>query len=63
MERENYQVMIDKKPFPIAEFQSIETIMLKAEVDKSNASEILDIVDALLEFGVVEKEKAYPPVS
>lgn len=43
-------------PFPSAEFQSIETIMLKAEVDKYNTSEILDIVEALLEFGVVEKE-------
>jgi transposase len=43
-------------PFPGADFQSIESIMHKAEVDLSNTSEILDIVDALLEFGVVEKE-------
>jgi transposase len=44
-------------PFPTAEFQSISSIMQKAEVDSANTSEILDIVSALVEFGVVEEEK------
>ena len=43
-------------PFPSADFQSISSIMQKAEVDPSNISEILDIVDVLLGFGVVEQE-------
>lgn len=43
-------------PFPSAEHQSIASIMQKAEVDTSNTSEILDIIDALLGFGVVEQE-------
>ncbi len=43
-------------PFPSADFQSVAAIMKKAEVDPANISEILDIVDALIEFGVVEKE-------
>jgi len=29
--------------------------MIKAEVDHSNISEILDIVDALIDFEVIEK--------
>ena len=41
-------------PFPSAEFQSIGKIMQKADVDSSNTSEILDIVDALIELGVIE---------
>ena len=41
-------------PFPSADYQSIGEIMQKAEVDSSNLSEILDIVDALIEFGVIE---------
>ena len=44
-------------PFPTAEFQSISSIMLKADVDPANTSEILDIVNALIEYGVVEEEK------
>ena len=43
-------------PFPSASFQSISSIMKKAGVDAANTSEILDIVDALIGFGVVEKE-------
>jgi len=42
-------------PFPSADFQSIGEIMQKAEVNTSNLSEILDIVDALIEFGVIER--------
>jgi transposase len=41
-------------PFPSADFLSIREIMIKAEVDYSNTSEILDIVDALIELGVIE---------
>jgi transposase len=41
-------------PFPSAGFLSITEIMKKAEVDSSNTSEILDIVDALIELGVIE---------
>ena len=44
-------------PFPSADFQSIHKIMEKADVDSSNLSEILDIVDALIEFNVIEQEK------
>jgi len=42
-------------PFPSADFQSIREIIVKAEVDLVNLSEILDIVDALIGFGVIEK--------
>ena len=41
-------------PFPSADFLSIREIMEKAEVDPSNLSEVLDIVDVLIEFGVIE---------
>lgn len=44
-------------PFPGADFLSVKEIMKKAEVDPSNLSEILDIVDALIGFGVIETEK------
>lgn len=43
-------------PFPSADFQSINDIMHKAGLDKQHIPEILDIVDALIEFGVIEKE-------
>jgi hypothetical protein len=42
-------------PFPSANYSSIWEIMQKAEVDRVNTSEILDIVDALIEFGVIER--------
>ena len=42
-------------PFPGAQFLSIKEIMQKADVNSENLSEILDIVDALIEFGVIEK--------
>jgi hypothetical protein len=35
---------------------SISGIMEKAEVDSANLSEALDIVDALIEFKVIETE-------
>ena len=41
-------------PFPSAEFLTISEIMEKADVDPSNLSEILDIIDALIEFGVID---------
>jgi len=43
-------------PFPSADYQSITSIMKKAQVDISNTSEILDIVNALLELGVIEQD-------
>ena len=43
-------------PFPSAETQSISEIMKKSEIDQEHASEILDIVDVLLEYGVIEGE-------
>jgi len=44
-------------PFPSAGFQSISSIIEKAEVDPSSLSEILDIVEVLIGFGVIETEK------
>ncbi len=41
-------------PFPTADFESVEDIMKKAGVDGDHASEILDIVSALIELGVIE---------
>jgi len=41
-------------PFPSADYSSIHEIMQKAEVNGVNAAEILDIVDALMELGVIE---------
>ena len=43
-------------PFPNAEAQSISEIMKKAEIDQEHASEILDIVDVLIEYKVIENE-------
>jgi len=43
-------------PFPGSEMLSVREIMAKAGVDNSNLSEILDIVDALIEFKVIETE-------
>ncbi len=45
-------------PFPSAETQSISEIMKKAEIDQEHASEILDIVDVLLEYGVIESKES-----
>jgi hypothetical protein len=44
-------------PFPSAEYQSVASIMQKADVDHANTSEILDIVETLVGFGVIEQEK------
>lgn len=43
-------------PFPTAYFESIASIMQKADVEESDTSEILDIVFALMELNVIEKE-------
>ena len=43
-------------PFPSAGQMSIAEIMGKAGVDPSNTSEILDIVDALIEMKVIEPQ-------
>jgi predicted transcriptional regulator len=42
-------------PFPSAGFLSITEIMKKAKIDQANTSEILDIVNALIELEVIEK--------
>ncbi len=41
-------------PFPSADSKSIQEIMQKAEVDDSNVSEIIDIVNELIRFKVIE---------
>jgi len=42
-------------PFPSAEPMYVEDIMKKAEVDESNRSEIIDIVNVLEEYNVIEE--------
>jgi hypothetical protein len=46
-------------PFPNAAFQSIAEIMRKAGVNIEYTSEILDTVDLLTEYQVIEKMKSY----
>ena len=41
-------------PFPSAEPMYVEDIMQKAGVDESNRTEIIDIVNVLEEYGVIE---------
>ena len=41
-------------PFPTAEPLSISEIMKNAEIDEVNILEIVDIVNVLIEFGVIE---------
>lgn len=41
-------------PFPTAKFQTVAEIMHKAGVDKSQSPEILDIVELLEKYGVIE---------
>ena len=43
-------------PFPSAEPQRILTIMENAGVDGTHVSEILDIIDVLIKYQVIEKE-------
>ena len=43
-------------PFPSANFESIHEIMKKADVETSHTSEIFDIVDALIEFKVIDTQ-------
>jgi len=45
-------------PFPSADFQSVSQIMNKAEVNIEHSSEILDIIDLLIEYHVIEKLKS-----
>ncbi len=42
-------------PFPSADFETIAGIMKKAGIDPEHTSEIIDIVNVLNEFGVIEK--------
>jgi hypothetical protein len=41
-------------PFPNADFSSISEIMMKSEVGEEYSSEIMDIVNLLIENGVIE---------
>jgi predicted transcriptional regulator len=41
-------------PFPNAGYLSIKEIMGKAQTDSTNLPEIIDIVNVLIEFGVIE---------
>ena len=41
-------------PFPSADHLSLQEIMQKAGIDFVNIPEIIDIVDVLIEFGVIE---------
>jgi predicted transcriptional regulator len=41
-------------PFPNADYLSIKEIMKKAQSDSTNIPEIIDIVNVLMEFGVIE---------
>lgn len=45
-------------PFPSADPLSIEDIMKKAGVANSNSSEVLDIVNVMVEYGVIESEES-----
>ena len=44
-------------PFPNADYLSIKEIMRKAQVDNDNIPEIIDIVNVLVELGVIETLK------
>ena len=41
-------------PFPNADYLSIKEIMGEAQTDSTNLPEIIDIVNVLIEFGVIE---------
>ena len=41
-------------PFPNADYLSIKKIMGEAQTDNTNLPEIIDIVNVLIEFGVIE---------
>ncbi len=41
-------------PFPTADFLSVKDIMKKGAIDNANTPEIIDIVNVMIEFGVIE---------
>ena len=43
-------------PFPSAEFKSISDILKNSEVEGTHTSEILDIIDVLIDFEVIESK-------
>ena len=43
-------------PFPSAEPMEIEDIMVKAGVEETHRSEVMDIVKVLIEYGVIDSE-------
>jgi DNA-binding MarR family transcriptional regulator len=41
-------------PFPTADFLTVKDIIKKAGIDDANTAEIIDIVNVMIEFGVIE---------
>jgi len=50
-------VFLYNLPFPDGQFQGIAEIMAKAKIKKENLAEIMDIVNLLLDYNVVEKQQ------
>ena len=48
-------VFLYNLPFPDGQFQTISNIMKKARIDKNNLPEIIDIVNLLVEYRVIQK--------
>jgi predicted transcriptional regulator len=44
-------------PFPTKPFSSVEEVIAKAQIDKSAMAEILDIVEVLVNHGIIEKQE------
>jgi len=44
-------------PFPTKPFSSVEEIIAKAKTDKSAIAEVLDIVEVLVNHGIIEKQE------
>ena len=44
-------------PFPTEPFSSFEDIIAKAKINKSVIAEVLDIVEVLVEHGIIEKQE------
>jgi DNA-binding IclR family transcriptional regulator len=44
-------------PFPTEPLSSVEEIIAKAKINKSTIAEILDIVEVLVNHGIIEKQE------
>jgi len=44
-------------PFPTKPLSSVEEIIAKAKIDKSTIAEVLDIVEVLVNHGIIEKQE------